>query len=560
MEKRIFLAVLISLAVLWSWAVIAPRLFPDLVKKPPVTSTSGTSSSASTTAGTAAAPTSSSASTTTGAVTTTTASPAVVVASAPQTPIAAETLVVTTVDAPEFVARFSNRGAQLVSFQLKNFKAKDGRFVELVKSREANRTDYPFALESQNASLQQANNALFVLDDHMAGNVRVLEYRYAGNGFSVTKTFRLDSEYLFNFAVAVAPAAPYRIMVGPGIRNLDSDEVDSRVTMTGNGVYQVDDKLKDLNREKGGDRFTVIDNAQYVGVEDNYFLAVIKPEKSAGAVLRRVELPAASPGAEKRKELYAGVNAARDGSVSGSAFFGPKVASVLDKYGLERTLRFGMFGIIARFFLAALVWLNKFTKNYGFAIIVLTILIKIVLYPLQHKWIVSMKKMQKIQPKMEAVKARYKKARTDPDQRQKMNTEMMKLYQTEGINPAGGCLPMLVQFPIFVGFYNLLAHSIELRGAPFVFWIHDLSAKDPSYVLPLLMTVAMFVQQWITPSTADPAQKKAFMVVPIVFGWIFKEFAAGLVIYWLVQNVLTIVQQVIMNKWWKDHPTELQKA
>ncbi|MEO8034788.1 MAG: membrane protein insertase YidC [Acidobacteriota bacterium] len=560
MEKRIFLAVLISLAVLWSWAVIAPKLFPDLVKKPAVqTTTSATSGSGSTAAATSAASSTSPASTTTGALTTT-AAPAVVVAAGPQTPIAAQSLVVTTVDAPEFVARFSNRGAQLVSFQLRNFKARGGHFVELVKSREPGRTDFPFAIESPNAALQHANGALFVLNDHMAGNVRVLEYRYAGDGVSVTKTFRVDGDYLFNFAVAVAPATPYRVMVGPGIRNLEADEVDSRVTMTGNGVYQVNDKLKDLNREKGGDNFTVIENAQYVGVEDNYFLAVIKPEKSGAAALRRGEFPPASAGGEKRKELYAGVNAAPDGTVAGSSFFGPKVASVLDKYGFERTLRFGMFGIIARFFLAALVWINKYTRNYGFAIIVLTILIKMVLYPLQHKWIVSMKKMQKIQPKMEAVKARYKKARTDPDQRQKMNNEMMNLYKTEGINPAGGCLPMLVQFPIFVGFYNLLAHSIELRGAPFILWIHDLSAKDPSYVLPLLMTVAMFVQQWITPSTADPAQKKAFMFVPIVFGWIFKEFAAGLVIYWLVQNVLTIVQQLIMNKWWKDHPTELQKA
>jgi YidC/Oxa1 family membrane protein insertase len=555
MERRIFLAVLISLAVLWSWAVIAPKLFPELVKKPvPVTTTSAGPAS------TTPAPTSATSGVPATVPDSTPVAANAVVPSVALTPVAAQAETITTIDAPEFVARFSNRGAEMVSFRLKNFKAKDGSLVELVKSREADRSDFPFALETPNAALARSNKGLFVLDDQLAGTVRVLEYRYVAEGFSVTKTFRIDSEYLFNFGVSVQPAVPYRTMVGPGIRNLDADERDSRVTMTGNGVYQVDDKLKDLNREKGGDSFTVVDNAQFVGIEDNYFLAVVKPEKSGGAILRRVELPAAVAGGEKRKELYAGVNSAKDGSLTGSAFFGPKVAAVLDKYGLERTLRFGTFGIIARFFLAALVWLNKFTKNYGFAIIVLTILIKMVLYPLQHKWIVSMKKMQKIQPKMEAIKSRYKKARTDPDQRQKMNTEMMKLYQTEGINPAGGCLPMLVQFPIFVGFYNLLAHSIELRGAPFILWIHDLSAKDPSYVLPLLMTVAMFVQQWITPSTADPAQKKAFMVVPIVFGWIFKEFAAGLVIYWLVQNVLTILQQLIMNKWWTDHPTDLQKA
>ncbi|HWS72407.1 MAG TPA: membrane protein insertase YidC [Thermoanaerobaculia bacterium] len=556
MEKRIFLAVLISLAVLWSWAAIAPRLFPDSFKKPPAqTSTVATA----TTATTASAPApSASTSTATAAPVSVVSAPAVAInPAAPIAPVAASAVAETTVETPDFIARFSNRGAQLVSFQLRNFKAKNGQLVELVKSREPSRTDYPFAIKAADSSIEQrANGGLYVLDDRTEGSNRVLEYRYAESDLSITKTFRIDSEYLFQFAVAMTPAVPYRVEIGPGIRTLDPDEKDSRYTMTGNGVYQIDGKLKDLNREKGGDNFNVFEQAQYVGVEDNYFLAVMKPEKSGGATLRRVEMPTEK---DKRKELYAGLNATREGNVSGSAFFGPKVAVVLDRYGLDKTLRFGTFGIIARFFLEALLWINKTTKNYGFAIIVLTIVIKMVLYPLQHKWIVSMKKMQKIAPKMEQVKAKYKKARSDPEQRQKMNTEMMKLYQAEGINPAGGCLPMLVQFPIFVGFYNLLAHSIELRGAPFILWIHDLSAKDPYYILPLLMTIAMFVQQWMTPTTADAGQRRAFMIVPIVFGWIFKEFAAGLVLYWLVQNVLTIVQQMVMNKWWKEHPESLVK-
>src|SRR6201999_2794839 len=132
------------------------------------------------------------------------------------------------------------------------------------------------------------------------------------------------------------------------------------------------------------------------------------------------------------------------------------------------------FDIIARFFLVALVWINKSTHNYGWAIIVLTIIIKVVLYPLQHKQIVSMKKMQRAQPKMNAIRDRYKKAKSDPDQRQKMNMEMMKLYQQEGINPMGGCLPLVLQLPILYGFYGLLSTAIELRGAPWILWIHDL--------------------------------------------------------------------------------------
>jgi YidC/Oxa1 family membrane protein insertase len=141
-----------------------------------------------------------------------------------------------------------------------------------------------------------------------------------------------------------------------------------------------------------------------------------------------------------------------------------------------------------------------------------------------------------------------------------MNVEMMKLYQQEGINPMGGCLPIVLQLPILWGFYGLLSRAIELRGAPFILWIQDLSAKDPFYITPILMTATMFIQQAITPTTADPMQKRMFMIMPLVFGWIFKEFPSGLVLYWLVQNVLTIVQQLIMNRYWKDHPAELQTA
>ena len=227
---------------------------------------------------------------------------------------------------------------------------------------------------------------------------------------------------------------------------------------------------------------------------------------------------------------------------------------------MGEALQFGWFSLIARFFLTALIWINQFTHNYGFAIIVLTILIKIVLYPLQHKSIVSMKKMQKVQPKVEQIKAKYKKSKTDAEQRQKMNVEMMALYQKEGINPMAGCLPLILQLPILWGFYNLLSRAIELRGAPWILWIRDLSEKDPTYVLPVLMTATMFIQTYITPSTGDPAQRRIFLIMPLVFGFLFKDFPSGLVLYWLVQNILTIIQQWIMNKWWKEHPAEIQKS
>jgi len=544
MEKRIFAAVLISIGFLWLWAAVAPKLFPELMKKPVPAKVETTSTAATMTTSTQPAPVTASTATTP-AVAAPAEAPAVA-------PIAATAQTITKIESSDYVAKFTNRGAELVSFQLTHYKARpsdknDQTLVELVKEREPNRTDYPFAIEAADANfVSRANSALYAVREFEEKGAHVVEYRWSDGAHAITKTFRFTGEYLFNFAVSVTPPIPYRVAVGPGIRTLGPDEKDNQFIVTGNGVVQRDDSLKVINRAKA-ESLSIFPAVQYVGIEDNYFLSALRPEKSSGSILRAIDVPAAEK-KEKRRELYAAVNAAPDGVVSGAAFFGPKEAKVVDRYGFEKTLQLGVFGIIARFFLAALLWLNKFTKNYGWAIIVLTLIIKLVLYPLQHKWLIGMKKMQKLQPKQEAIKARYKKAKSDPEQRQKMNTEMMKLYQQEGINPAGGCLPFVLQIPILWGFYGLLSHAIELRGAPFIFWIHDLSMKDPYYITPILMTATMFIQQAITPSTADPAQKKMFLIMPLVMGWIFKEFPTGLVLYWLMQNLLTIVQQLIMNK------------
>jgi len=554
MEKRIFVAVLLSFAILYLYGVIAPKLFPNLApKKPPVTATSTTGGAASATT------TSSSTTSTTSAAPAPVAPVATPAITTPAANVSASTQQFTRVETPDFIAVFSNRGAEMVSFQLKRYRAKSGGNVELVKARPAGRTDFPFSIAAANRQVaDQLNGALWAVSESHEGANTVIDYRYAGNGVSATKTFRVGPEYLFHFATAVNPAVPYRIQIGPGIRTLDAEEGQSQLTITGDAVVQRDDSLKLIKREKADTVAIYPSDTQFIGVEDNYFLSVLKPEKANGAVLNRIEVVGDKN--EKRRELYAAINAAPDGVVSGSAFFGPKETGVVDRYGLERTLQFGTFGVIARFFLVALKWINTWTRNWGFAIIVLTIFIKIVLYPLQHKSIVSMRKMQKLQPKVEAIKSKYKKAKSDPEQRQKMNTDVMKLYQTEGVNPMGGCLPMLLQLPIFWGFYGLLSRAIELRGAPFILWIHDLSTKDPYYITPILMTVTMFIQQTLTPSTVDPAQKRMFMIMPLLFGFFFKELPSGLVIYWLVQNILSIIQQLIMNKWWADHPDDVQPA
>jgi len=194
-----------------------------------------------------------------------------------------------------------------------------------------------------------------------------------------------------------------------------------------------------------------------------------------------------------------------------------------------------------------MLWLLKFfynlIHNYGVAIILLTIVIKLILYPLTHKSFKSMKEMQKIQPKITALREKYK------DNKEMLNKEIMTLYRTQKVNPLGGCLPMLLQIPVFFALYKVLLDSIELRHAPFIFWIQDLSAKDPYYITPILMGASMFIQQKMTPQVGDPTQAKLMLMLPIVFTFMFLNFPSGLVIYWLVNNLLSIAQQFYINKY-----------
>ncbi len=186
------------------------------------------------------------------------------------------------------------------------------------------------------------------------------------------------------------------------------------------------------------------------------------------------------------------------------------------------------------------------TGNYGWSIIILTFLIKLVFFPLSHKSFKSMKGMQKIQPYVKIIQERNK------DDRQKMNQELLDLYKKHRVNPLGGCLPMLLQIPVFIALYHALFFSIELRGAPFMLWIQDLSVSDPYYVTPVLMGATMFLQQKMTPMVGDPIQQKIMMFLPIVFTFLFLTFPAGLVIYWTVNNLLTISQQFYIYKIAKD--------
>ena len=339
---------------------------------------------------------------------------------------------------------------------------------------------------------------------------------------------------------------PYTLIAATGLRNMSPAELASRYVMPATAVAATGGGIAHVLPEKVEKPIAwPLDERGFAGIEDNYFLAVLIARKPG--VARVTALPPAEPG---KPPAALSVGLTGHESLEARAYYGPKDVEVLEslKLGLEKTVDFGWYGILAR----PLLWLLKRTYgwvgNYGLAILIVTLLIRILLFPLMHKSYASMKKMQKLAPKMNAIKDKYKKAKTDAAQRQKMNQELMALYQAEGYNPMSGCFPVLLQLPILVAFYNVLSRAVELRHAPFALWIRDLSAVDHTYVLLILMTVTMYVQQAMTPSTADPMQKKIFMAMPLIWGFFLKDMPSGLVLYWLFSNVLTILQQMLINR------------
>ncbi|HPD20532.1 MAG TPA: membrane protein insertase YidC, partial [Deltaproteobacteria bacterium] len=228
-------------------------------------------------------------------------------------------------------------------------------------------------------------------------------------------------------------------------------------------------------------------------------------------------------------------------------FSGPKELQTLKSAGneLRKALDFGFFDIIAKPLLMAMNWIYSFTMSYGWSIIILTIIIKILLYPLTLKSFTSMKELQKVQPLMKELQAKYK------DDKQKLNQEMMRLYKEHKINPMGGCLPMLLQIPILFALYKVFYQAIELRHTPFHLfgtWLPDLSARDPYFITPILMGVSQFVMQKMTPTPGDPTQQKIMLIMPVFFTVLFLNFPSGLVLYWLISNILSIIQQAYINR------------
>jgi YidC/Oxa1 family membrane protein insertase len=471
-------------------------------------------------------------------------------------------------------AEFTSRGAQLVSFQLLEHRNSDGGPVDLVRARA--RDPHLFGFATLDGASSALNDVLFRVQRESGDFGReTVVFLYQGAEGRVEKRFAFQPNGLLGVEIDAATELPWAVVLGPGVRNPSSAEMDNRFARR-SAVYRHAEGVErvDPARMKAPEGLSAI-GLQWVGLDDSYFLTAVVPQEGLEAVVVQpvVVIPGGDEGTtmfrpfrdleelgeveqDMGRELYLFLQP-QGNQLRMMAYLGAKEFERLAAlpYGLEETIRLGWFKFLSLPLLWGLLWIHdNVVANYGWAIILMTILIRLILFPLTHKSTVSMQKMQEINPKVQAIRQKYrsklkdKQGRPNPEMQRKMNEETMALYKTEGVNPAGGCLPMLLQIPVLFAFYNILSASIEIRHAPWILWIADLSAKDPLYVLPIVMGATQFLQQKMTPAAGDPMQRRMFALMPIFFTILFLGFPSGLVLYWLTNNVLGIGQQYLYKR------------
>ena len=554
MEKRVIIAVVLSFVVLYAYqAMFAPKQVP----RPKAAQTELARGSA--------APGSAQSVTPAGSPAGGPAGTAAVAGSPAAAPMPAVAVEVADTEARDIVietdalhAVFTNRGAALKSWRLNRYKDRAGKPVDLVPQTLPDAAK-PFQIETGNSAIDaRANSALFRVAggparDEAKGTYQVsFEYREAG-GLSVRKQFTIDPA-TFTIRVAVnaevgGSPADVSIVMGPGPGDVETSEKSQYMMGARSNVYR-DGKVERHDASKLLNEPVLEGQLRWAGVDDHYFLsAVLQGTGNVRAEYRPLTTQDPAGGAQ---HTFVGYTVNLPGpAVDATFFLGPKAFNLLKSLDAElvRAIDYGMFAWLVVPLLGALNWVNAFVGNYGWSIIVLTFLINVAIFPLRHKSVVSMKKMQELKPEIDAIQARYGKLKATDPAKQKMNQEVMEVYKQRGVNPASGCVPMLLTMPILFAFYSMLAYSIELRGAPFAFWIKDLSIYDPFYVAPILTGITMLVQQRMTPQTStDPVQQKMFMLMPVIFTVMFLWAPSGLNIYWLVNNVLAIGQQYFTNR------------
>jgi len=506
MEKRTLLAVILSLFILLGWSYFFQQK-PAPQKVNPVEQTPQKTEDI---------------------VKNATIQPQPVPAEQPATMAAAASDVVIETDL--YKAVFSTEGAVVKSWELKTYKDSAQKPVVLLMGPgavpplgiipESTAVNLPlkpvYETSADKLTLSKGNNSGEII------------FTYSNNVMSIKKKFIFhNDDFKVDLSIETVNVPSYMLPVGTdfGVFDKAQSEHKGPVVLVDSDRKEFDGKLKEKLYFTG--------NVRWIAQEDKYFTAALIPITITEGVSVWKEGPSAEVAFKVKQQKQDFI-----------FYAGPKDYDRLKKLGkgLEHIVDFGWFTVVAMPLFWVLKFFYRFLGNYGWAIVILTIVVRIPFIPILNKSQQSMKKMQKIQPLMAEIKEKYKK---DP---QKVQQEMMALYKKHKVNPVGGCLPMLLQIPVFIALYNVLAKAIELRGAPFTLWITDLAAKDPYYVLPVVMGATMVLQQKMTPTAMDPTQAKMMMLMPIVFTFMFLSFPSGLVLYWLVNNILGIAQQYHTNK------------
>jgi YidC/Oxa1 family membrane protein insertase len=468
------------------------------------------------------------------------------------------------VDTPLFTAWFSERGGTLKKMQLKKYYAEPekqgGPYVLLDLPSTAPYTlGFSMAPGLQSLAQSRFKANLSELNVDQPGGRQDLVFTGQINGIVVTKTYSFTADsYAFGLKVNVHNTTAGPLELTPELTLIEESAKQGHNSYAFTGVQlQNKGSLVELSTGDLEDKPVETGQIPWMSMSIPYFMGAVAPLSGNGDAKRSVrggfaggimsgtlveEPMSLQPGASKEVEFM--------------VFYGPRDLQILKPlgHGIAKAVDFGWFDIIAKPMLVALNFLYDFFGNFGVAIILITILVKILFWPLAAKSYKSMKKMQKLQPQIMKIREKYK------GDKQRMNQEVMQMYKTYKVNPMGGCLPMIIQIPVFIAFYKVLGASIELRHAPFMLWINDLAAPDRLFpdlgipyvggipVMTLLMGASMFFQQKMTPTTGDPTQAKMMMLMPVVFTFIFINFPSGLVLYWLVNNLLSIGQQLYTNK------------
>ncbi|HOO90320.1 MAG TPA: membrane protein insertase YidC [Syntrophales bacterium] len=460
-----------------------------------------------------------------------------------------------TVESPMYTAIFNSRGAGLKSFKLKDYRRdmeKDSPLVELVNVGES--TDYPLTTMFPESSIEIPAGVLYESDADSvnlidAANAKSLTFSWSYPGeIRVEKIYTFNPDkYSFDLEIRLTNLSSNTIKENAFIawnRYVDPSEKGDRYNHEG-PISFVGNKVISKKIKKLGEREFEGPDVSWGGFETKYFISAIIPEQPSltNFITSKDSKNIVSTALEGPKNL---IPPDQSGSFRYSVYLGPKKYDNLkaQNVNLENSIDFGSWiKWLALPLLTALNWIHKYVLNYGVAIIILTILVKLIFWPLGNMSYRSMKGMQKLQPQMKKLQEKYK------DDKAKLQQETMALYRSNKVNPMSGCFPMLIQLPVFFGLYRALLYSIELRHAPFVFWIQDLSAKDPYYITPIIMGATMFLQQKMSPQPGgNEMQAKMMMWMPVVFTFLFLNFPSGLVIYWLFNNILSIGQQYYINK------------